>query len=166
MLNGLDNVQLLNVAAASEPGELRFIANAVNSGGGKVAVDVEKRFEFFYDSPDVITVEAARLDDVLNGRRFDLIIVDIEGSEYRAFKGMPETLSKAKQLIVELAPNHIDNVAHVSREEFLDAIPDSFSAAALLHGKESYTRSELLGLFEEMWEEDYYGSLNLLFVAE
>ncbi len=167
VLNGLNNVELINVAASDEAGELQFIANDVNSGGSKVYQNLQRRYEFFYDDPEIISVQSARLDELLEGRSFDLIVMDIEGSEYNALKGMPETLLRAKYLVLEVLPNHIENVAGVSKRQFIDQIPETFARAFVLGGRrknQSYKRSELVGLFDDLWKENR--GADLLLVAE
>lgn len=167
LLNGLGNVQLINVAASDEAGELRFIANEVNTGGSKVYRNFDRRYEFFYDDPEIITVQSARLDQLLEGRSFDVVVVDIEGSEYKALKGMRDILLRAEYLVLEVLPNHIENVAGVSKGQFIDVIPETFSRASVLGGrgkKESYKRSELIGLFDNLWKENR--GVDLLFAVE
>lgn len=39
---------------------------------------------YFHDNPDVITIPASPLDDLLPDQRFDVVIMDIEGSEHQA----------------------------------------------------------------------------------
>jgi hypothetical protein len=79
-INGLTNCRLHNVAAYDAPGKLEFVASKVNSGGAKV-MPRSRRFEFFYDHPEIIRVRCDRLDDELSGD-FDFVLMDIEGAEY------------------------------------------------------------------------------------
>ena len=165
LLNGLKNVELLNLAASDREGTVELLANTTNTGGSKVKPAGHKRLEFYYDDPETVEVKSERLDDLLGERSFDLVVLDVEGSEYRALRGMPEILAKVGHLVVEVAPNHIDNVAGVTREEFVSAIPERFTRASLVGSDRSLNRSELRGLLDEIWENDYYGSPNLRFEA-
>ena len=58
------------------------------------------------------------LDNFLKNKRFDLIFVDIEGSEYFAFKGMQKIFKQSKVLITEFVPHHLKYVASVSVADF------------------------------------------------
>jgi FkbM family methyltransferase len=143
IVNRLSNVELFNLAAVDGEAAVRFVANKVNTGGSKVLAERVDRPEFYFDDPDVVEVRGARLDDVLGGRSFDLIVIDVEGSEYRALKGMPETLARAGQVAIEFAPNLIDNVAGITIEQFLAAVPERLTSATLLGEETSYDRREL-----------------------
>ena len=48
---------------------------------------------YTYDNPKVIDVDAYSLDEYLDHDEFDLVLIDIEGSEYFAMKGMSNILS-------------------------------------------------------------------------
>ena len=96
--------------------------NTVNSGGSK-RVPVNNHYMYTYDNPEVIDVEAHSLDNYLSNTSFDLVLIDIEGSEYFAMRGMKEILTNTKTLIVEFLPHHITNVAGIRLTDFLDNIP-------------------------------------------
>jgi FkbM family methyltransferase len=119
--NTTTNVELHSLAANDTDGELRFLASTVNSGGSK-RVPRSRDYIYYYDNPKVVTVAAKRLDGVFADRTFDLIVMDIEGSEIFAMRGMPELLRRASYLAIEFVPHHLANVAGVSVAEFLDPI--------------------------------------------
>lgn len=121
-LNGSSNLQAHNLAANDRPGSLAFLASRANSGGSKRVPKIKDRM-YYYDAPHEIYVESVRLDDFLPGRTFDVILMDIEGSEYFALQGMPRILKSCKALIVEFVPHHLKNVAGVSVAQFLAVLP-------------------------------------------
>jgi len=82
---------------------------------------------YFYDSPQLCTVQGARLDDILRGMKFEIVFIDIEGSEYLALRGMQDILSYATVLFVEFVPHHLRNVSNVTVEQFLAPINPHFS---------------------------------------
>lgn len=164
IVNRLSNVEVFNVAALDRDGAVRFVANDVNTGASKVLSQHADHPDDLDDS-DVVEVRAAKLDDVLDGRSFDLIVLDIEGSEYRALGGMPETLAGAKQLVIEFGPALIDSVAGITAAQFLEAVPERFTTASLLGEEELYGRSELLALCDELWRNAYYDTPDLRFIA-
>lgn len=165
IVNRLSNVELFNLAAVDGEAAVRFVANKVNTGGSKVLAERVDRPEFYFDDPDVVEVRGARLDDVLGDRSFDLIVIDVEGSEYRALKGMPETLARAGQVVIEFAPNLIDNVAGITIEQFLAAVPERFTSATLLGEETSYDRRELSVFCNEIWANSYYDTPDLRFIS-
>ena len=164
MVNRLSNVELFNVAALEREGTVRFVANKVNTGGSKVLSEDMGRPEFYFDDPDVMQVRGARLDDVLGHRSFDLIVIDVEGSEYRALQGMSATLAATRQIVIEFAPNLIENVAGITAEQFLGAVPERFTSATLLGQEKSYGRPELSELCDKIWANAYYDTPDLRFI--
>jgi hypothetical protein len=53
---------------------------------------------------------------------FATIVMDIEGSEYFALKGMPRLLAGAQRLFVEFLPHHLRNVAGIDSDAFCDLV--------------------------------------------
>lgn len=123
-MRGRSNVRALQFAASDRKAPLKFVLNKTNSGGSK-RMPVQKLRKYFYDNPSVVTVDGDRLDDVLTDE-FDLIVMDLEGSEYYALLGMPRILARASHLIVEFLPHHLTSVAGVSLDEFLATIEPFF----------------------------------------
>ena len=121
-LNKINNLTAHNIAASEKSETIKFQMNTVNSGGSK-RVPVNNHYMYTYDNPEVIDVEAHSLDNYLSDTSFDLVLIDIEGSEYFAMRGMKEILTNTKTLIVEFLPHHITNVAGIRLTDFLDNIP-------------------------------------------
>jgi FkbM family methyltransferase len=124
-LNGCGNVEPYNLAASDRPERLRFLLNRENSGGSKRAPVVEADC-YVYDNPQEVEVEAVALDDLLGNRAFDLILMDIEGSEYFALKGMQTLLANSAVLAVEFLAHHLTDVAGVSIQDFTGVIVPFF----------------------------------------
>ena len=64
-------------------------------------------------------MEANSVDALFPGKKFDLILCDIEGAEIDALKGMPETLKNAQCLGIEFMPHHLRNMSEAGVEDFL-----------------------------------------------
>ena len=122
-LNGCTNVTALNLAANDQFASLPFVLNTDNSGSAK-RYPVKKDAQYFQDDPQITTVAAVPLDDLLFGQSFDLIFMDIEGSEYFAMKGMPRLLSQARIVVSEFIPHHLKLVANITLEQFLSGLSD------------------------------------------
>lgn len=125
LLNGCENLELHELAAGENSGEIEFLLNTANSGGSKRMPSIRK-INYFYDSPEVVKVKLRALDEVINNS-VDLILMDIEGSEYFALKGMSRLLDSAKHLIIEFIPDHLRNVSAVSPNEFIELIEPHFN---------------------------------------
>jgi hypothetical protein len=69
-------------------------------------------------------VPSVKLDDLLKDQSFDLIFMDIEGSEYFAMKGMPNLLAQCKVLVAEFIPHHLDRVGGISVSDFIEPLQD------------------------------------------
>jgi predicted nucleotidyltransferase len=112
-----------------------------------------KDYKYFSDNPTILKVEARKLDDTLKNN-FDLIVMDIEGSEYFALKGMKKILSHAKHLIVEFLPHHLKNVSGVSVKEFLKVIDPYFNSLYIPSKKITVNKSNFLKILENMYNSE------------
>lgn len=151
-LNGCANAQALHLAAGDQDGEIEFLQSRTNSGGSK-RLPVTRRRMYFYDRPQITRVRCARLDDVLPGS-FDVILMDIEGSEYFALKGMPRLVSQARHLISEFLPHHFRYVAGVTASDFVALVAPHFDRLFIPSRNETVTRQEFLPLLNAMFEAD------------
>ncbi|HEX2897712.1 MAG TPA: FkbM family methyltransferase, partial [candidate division Zixibacteria bacterium] len=124
-LNNAFNCRTFNIAAGDKEENIEFLLNRANSGGSK-RVPKTKKSNYYYDNPKNIIVKSVSLDAFLSAGQFDLIIMDIEGSEYFALKGMPKILAGAKALAVEFEPHHLKNVSGISVEQFVSVIAPFF----------------------------------------
>jgi len=121
LMNGCTNVTAHQIAANDRDEMLRFVLNTYNSGMSKRMPAMPDPI-YFHDHPKVTTVHGVRLDDHLDRHDFDLVFMDIEGSEYFAFLGMPKILASATTLMVEFIPHHLSRVAGVGLEQFLEPL--------------------------------------------
>ena len=126
-LNNLKNVECHNVAVGEMFGEISFVTNTMNSGGSKREPVLKKNY-YYYDNPETILVPMRTLDDVCleHKKEFDLVFVDIEGSEIFALQGMNEVLKRTKVLMIEFIPHHIRNVAGCSIDDFIRPLITNF----------------------------------------
>lgn len=136
-LNKTENVSIHNIAASSKQETIKFQMNVVNSGGSK-RLPKNNEYMYRYDNPEVIEVQAHSLDEYLDENNFDLVLIDIEGSEYFAMQGMEKILSNCNTLIVEFLPHHLKNVADVTVEQFLSLIPKQFTKLTIPSKNETH----------------------------
>ncbi len=90
-LNHFENLQVLQIAAGREWGVLVFYTDG-SQGSVRKPVDGDAILE-------AETAGAARLDDILKGRRIDVIKIDVEGYEHEALEGCLETIRAHRPLI-------------------------------------------------------------------
>ena len=150
-LNAATNITPHNIFANDVPEKVEFLLNTVNSGGSK-RKPKKSNFLYDFDNPEVIEMESHRLDDYLPEHDYDLVLLDIEGSEYFAMKGMPDILSKCKTLVVEFLPHHLKNVADIDVDAFLSVIPGQFTKFALPDQKQEHNISELKTVLQQMFD--------------
>jgi FkbM family methyltransferase len=168
-LNKLDNIQIHNYAIYCGEGKLSFYQNTANSGGSKVR-PVKDHFWYNYDTPEVVEVDAKVLDDLVNSKGYDypnIIIMDIEGSEFAALKGACNCLHHAQYLYIEFVPHHLSNVANITVSEFLEAITPHFTAMMIVDDRkgglpDKYTGDGILQKLTEYYNEGI--SSDLLFL--
>jgi len=135
VLNGLQNMEIHNFAAGDRNGEVGFLTSELNSGGSGIEIGERGREAGIYDKPVRIDVRMKRLDEAFPQTHFDLIVMDIEGSEALALRGMSALVSRSRGLLVEVFEHHLRRVARVSNEEFLSLVGTQFDEAFLLPEK-------------------------------
>lgn len=165
-LNRITNVDLHNVAAYDQEGTVDFLASHENTGGSKIANGMNKSYEFVYDQPTPVKVLSKRLDDLLPDAVFDVIVIDVEGADYKAMKGMPRLLGSAKKIILEVLPNALEKVAHVSPEEFFGILPPSITRATPIDSPEikpPFPRHEFLAMYQDIVRHHQMDGVDVLF---
>ena len=164
LLNNCENISAYNLAASESKGKIQFQMNSVNSGGSK-RLPINNKFMYRYDDPEVIEVESETLDTLLEGKKFDLILLDIEGSEYFAMKGMPILLANCRTLIVEFLPHHLTNVAGITVEQFLENIPKQMKRLTIPSRNQTVSVEQAGPTLQDMFDKNQ-GDDGLIFLAE
>ena len=152
-LNNAKNITPHNIFANDSHEKVEFLLNTVNSGGSK-RKPKKSNFLYDYDDPEIIELESHRLDDYLPQHDYDLILLDIEGSEYFAMKGMKDILSNCKTLVVEFLPHHLKNVADIDVDTFLSVLPDHFTKFELPDNKQEHDISEVKTVLQNMYDSN------------
>ena len=118
--------------------------------GGSKRVPVHNRYIYTYDNPEVIEVQAYALDAYLDDHAFDLVLIDIEGSEYFAMQGVqhPRADQDAHR---EFLPHHITNVAGVALDDFLAQVPEHFTKLTVPTKNATYDRGEGMDVLRRMF---------------
>lgn len=163
-LNNIENVVSHNIAASEKTEIITFFLNTVNSGGSKRAPK-QSHFMYEYDSPERVEIQAHALDTHLSNHAFDLVLMDIEGSEFFALKGMPKILQECKSLIVEFLPHHLRNVAGVDAQTFLQQIPERFTKVTIPSQNVTLSREEAQAFLLKMFRDEK-GDDGLIFQVE
>jgi len=133
-LNKISNATIFNKAVGDGAKKVTFYKNTVNTGGSKIK-PIKDSILYNYDNPKQVEVDMVALDPFIAEQSLTPpsgIIMDIEGAEYFALKGMQATLAKVRFLYVEFVPHHLQNVSNTSLEKFLKAITPHFSKAIFL----------------------------------
>jgi len=162
-LNGATNITPHNIFANDVPENVEFLLNTVNSGGSK-RKPKKSSFLYDFDDPEILEMKSHRLDDYLPDHDYDLVLLDIEGSEYFAMKGMPDILSTCKTLVVEFLPHHLKNVADIDVDTFLSVIPGQFTKFALPDQQQEHTISDVKSVLQNMFEANI-GEEGIVFMS-
>lgn len=126
LLNEVNNVEPLNVLASENGGFAQFLIGGANSGGSKI-YPRNPHPHYLENVRRVVELRSSRLDDCFPNRKFRLVFMDIEGSEYFALKGMPNILAASDILFVEFIPNHLRYVAAIDSNQFAELISGFFN---------------------------------------
>jgi len=151
ILNDSTNVTTLNYAANDTRSSMKFVMNTTNSGGSKRFPKISHDI-FFYDNPDTVDVQAVSLDEELPGKVFSLIIMDIEGSEYFALRGMPNILKNTKALFIEFLPHHLSLVAGITPEAFADELSPYFSHVLFPSTGERFEKADFSRILRDKFD--------------
>ena len=150
-LNHAKNIIPHNIFANESHEKVEFLLNTVNSGGSK-RKPKKSSFLYDFDNPEIIELESHKLDDYLPDHDYDLVLLDIEGSEYFAMKGMKDILSNCKTLVVEFLPHHLKNVADIDVETFLSVLPGHFTKFNLPNNQQEHNISEVKTVLQKMYD--------------
>ncbi len=85
-------------------------------------------------------------------RQFDLVVMDIERSEYYAPQGMERILTSRNCLIVEFVPHHLSNVAGISVRQFLEPILPHFSKLTVPSMMQTIAGARIHELLQAMFD--------------
>ena len=112
-LSHLTNVVVVNKAVSDKRDTVQFFLCKPNEVQGSL-------YSTFRPGESTITVESIALDEYLEGKPVDVFKMDIEGGEPSALRGMVETLSRSKDIVLFVEFNHhLLDRAGVSPEDFL-----------------------------------------------
>ncbi len=151
-LNHVKNTTAIQIAANDKKGNILFLKNILNSGGSKREPFLN-HIDYKYEKPEVVNIKSDRLDNVLKPI-FDIIFMDIEGSEYFALKGMPMILRNANFLIIEFIPHHLRLVSAVNITQFVATLSPHFDYLYIPSKKLKARKEFFGGLLQEMFSND------------
>jgi FkbM family methyltransferase len=160
LLNERGNIRIIHAAANDLNGTIEFLMNTRNSGGSKRMPKFRDAI-YFDDSPQIVTVPASRLDDILD-HAFDLVFMDIEGSEYFAFVGMQRILAHARTLVVEFLPHHLSRVGGITVDDFLAPLASHFDHLTIPTMRRTVARGDFRSALGEL-NERYQGDPAIVF---
>jgi hypothetical protein len=87
---------------------------------------------------------------------FDVVVMDVEGAETLALRGMQRVLAACRVLEVEYIRNHLDKVAEVTAADFLAAFGHHFDHARALgdRTRRQWARAEFPALLASVEADD------------
>lgn len=151
-LNDVRNCRPICVAANHRRESLDFIVSSVNSGGSKRKPKTP--WLYFFDEPELTKVEAMPLDDLLADESFDIVVMDIEGSEFFALQGMQRILKDTEVLQIEFLAHHLKYVSGVTPQQFAALLLPHFSWMRLSNGW-VIKHDEIEAMIKKMYDADW-----------
>jgi FkbM family methyltransferase len=111
------NVDVVECAAGTQEGTLTLWLNEENFGDSRVfdprLTDGggDYRSHGFADSPRSVEVPVKRIDDVVGERKIDVVLVDTQGWDHHALRGLSRTIARCKPFILtEFVPSWISDL--------------------------------------------------------
>jgi FkbM family methyltransferase len=153
LMNQCHNAKVFNLAASDAAGSIEFVMNRANSGASK-RMPIVRNEIYFQDNPEIATVPAVRLDDLLPHERFDLVFMDIEGSELFAMRGMPRILSTAKVVVSEFYPFMVREVAGGGVADFLEPLKE-FGTLAIPSLRKVVHKEDFQAALDDMFDKNH-----------
>lgn len=152
ILNNLEkHVNLHNFAVGDKKKKVKFVFNQFNDGGSKI-FPVQKKYIYFFDKPVEKEVNMITIDTHRKNVEYDLIIMDLEGSEFLAMKGMPKKMKYCKFFQLEYNWGIIkDVIGEMKLEEMIEMLKESgFNYVKILGEKIIYKKEEFLLFFKNL----------------
>ena len=157
LINQLKSVRTFNLAVGDCKRDVSFYKNKINSGGSKIK-PIKDNFIYNYDNPENIAVPMIDLDSHILSENMpypDCIIMDIEGAEFYALKGMQVSIQHCKMLYMEYVPHHLSHVSSTSNKELMDLIIRNFTIVQFNTLKReiniSTSTHELMDLLDDLY---------------
>ena len=163
-LNELENISIYQAAAHEDKRTIRFIAGEGNSGGSKIYPQ-NPHPHYLEAKHNLVELETVRLDELLQDKEFEVIVMDIEGSEIFALRGMPNLLKKSKILFIEWITFHLEYVASVSPEAFASELAPYYNYVYIPGKNTIYDNSQFSSLLRVMYDQKYHQDL-IVFTKE
>ncbi len=154
-LNRIDNLEAYNLAVGDRPGKIDFFASSVNSGGSGCRFDPAPGF---MTRSNRIEVEMVRLADHIADPQFDLVLMDIEGSECFAFRGMQPILAACSYLQFEYLPPLLRK-SGVSDKDLVSALGENFAEIRIQGTEIRALQGDFLELFNMLRRENKHVDL-------
>jgi len=158
ILNEIDNISIYQAAAHEEEKIISFIAGEGNSGGSKIYPN-NPHPHYLEAKHSLVEIETVRLDSLLQDRKYDVIVMDIEGSEIFALRGMPNILKKSQLLFIEWITFHLEYVAAVPPEEFAIELEKYYSYVYIPGMNKVYEKTQFSELLRTMYDQRYHQDL-------
>ena len=105
--NGVQNASVFHYAIGDTTKKIKFLKSRINTGGSKIK-PIKNNFLYSYDNPETVEVDMISLDNHIQLKKLPsptCLILDIEGAEYFALKGMQKALVGVRFLYIEFVPH-------------------------------------------------------------
>lgn len=157
-LNDINNITLHQAAAGEEVKKISFLATEQNSGGSKI-FPINPHPHYLAETHELIELETLKLDDLLRNEKFNAIVMDIEGSEYFALRGMGNLLKDTEILFIEWITFHLEYIADITPEIFSKELEKYFKFL-YIPGMNVYVTSDLFpALLRKLYDMKYHQDL-------
>lgn len=88
------------LALGEKPGSLRLCLSAKHNQGSTASETIVNKFPGVYGDAQFVEVDVGTIDGIFGNKRFDLLKIDVEGSELATLKGAIEILQFSRPAVI------------------------------------------------------------------
>lgn len=113
-LSGFNNLEVFMCAAGDKNEKIDLFINSENSGDNRVfnpEIITNQSHDEILNVKNVITVDMYRVDDLIQDRKINIVLIDSQGWDYKVIRGMHEIIKSSKpKILTQFVPKWVKDI--------------------------------------------------------